>query len=159
MSGDVGYQWTRYLEIGPEVLMDKGSRSLETLVVWQRSLDYAVDVCESLIPLLPPEEKWALASQLRRAVQSIPANIAEGYGRYNYQETIHFCYIARGSMAETKTFLIMAHRLGYISKKDEDVYLNRLVELGKMLNGFIRHLRKQKAQINEIPESDEDYLA
>lgn len=139
--------------------MEKESRRLETLVVWQQSLDYAVDVCQSVIPLLPPEEKWALASQLRRAVQSIPANIAEGYGRYNYQETIHFCYIARGSMAETKTFLIMAHRLGYISKKDEDAYLSRLVELGKMLNGFIGHLRKQKAQTNETPEADEVYLA
>jgi len=139
--------------------MEKGNRSLETLTVWQQSLDYAVDVCQSLIPLLPSEEKWALASQLRRAVQSIPANIAEGYGRYNYQETIHFCYIARGSMAETKTFLIMAHRLGYISDQDSEAYLSRLVALGKMLNGFIGHLRKQKAQIKETPESDEVYLA
>jgi four helix bundle protein len=139
--------------------MEKGSGRLETLAVWQRSLDYAVDVCQSVVPSFPPEEKWALASQLRRAVQSIPANIAEGYGRYNYQETIHFCYIARGSMTETKTFLIMAHRLGYISKAESENYLNRLMELGKMLNGFIGHLRKQKAQIKEVPESDEVYLA
>ena len=139
--------------------MEKGKRRLETLEVWQQSLDYAVDVCQNVIPKFPSEEKWALASQLRRAVQSIPANIAEGYGRYNYQETIHFCYIARGSMTETKTFLIMAHRMGYLSKKDSEVYLNRLVELGKMLNGFIGHLRKLKALIKEAPESGEVYLA
>ena len=62
-------------------------------------------------------------------------------------------------MAETKTFLLMAHRLGYISDQDSEAYLNRLVTLGKMLNGFIGHLRKQKTQIKETPESDEVYLA
>jgi len=63
---------------------------LETLDIWQKSVDYAVDVCQIVIPCLPPEENWALSSQLRRSVQSISANIAEGYGRYNFQETIHF---------------------------------------------------------------------
>ncbi len=138
--------------------MAQGNRGLETLEVWQKSMDYAVDVCKEVLPLLPPEEKWALASQLRRAVQSIPANIAEGYGRYNFQETIHFCYIARGSMAETKTFLIMASRLGYIGEAFLNGYLERLLELGKMLNGFIGHLRKQKSQIKEECSPDEAYI-
>ena len=84
-------------------MMVKRKQGLETLEIWQRSMDFAVDVCQHILPLFPPEEKWALNSQLRRAAQSIPANIAEGYGRYNFQETIHFCYIARGSMAETKS--------------------------------------------------------
>ena len=138
--------------------MVQGNRGLETLEVWQKSLDYAVDVCQTVLPLLPPEEKWALASQLRRAVQSVPANIAEGYGRYNFQETIHFCYIARGSMAETKTFLIMASRLDYIDEELLEKYLAHLVELGKMLNGFIGHLRRQKSQIKEELSSEEVYV-
>jgi four helix bundle protein len=98
-------------------------------------VDFAVEICQDLVPYLPSEEKWALASQLRRAAQSIPANIAEGYGRYTYQETIRFCYIARGSIAETKTLLIMAYRLGYVDEPTHRKYLNRLNELVKMLHG------------------------
>jgi four helix bundle protein len=142
-----------------EDLMEKKNQGLETLEVWNRSVDYAVDVCQNVISLFPSEEKWALASQLRRAVQSISANIAEGYGRYNYQETIHFCYIARGSMAETKTHLLLAHRLGYINDVLHEGYQSRLSELGKMLHGYIKHLRKQKSNlgVRELPETDLGY--
>jgi len=92
-------------------------QGLESLKIWQKSVDFAVDVCRSVLTLFPLEEKWALTSQLRRAVYSISANIAEGYGRFNYQETIHFCYIARGSLAETKSFLVLANRLGYLDER------------------------------------------
>ena len=138
-------------------MMTKGRQGLETLEIWQKAMDYAVDVCQNILPLLPVEEKWALSSQLRRAVQSIPANIAEGYGRYNYQETIHFCYIARGSMAETKTHLVLALRLGYADSTMIQPYLNRLTELGKMLHGYISHLRKQKSIVKEQPETEDTY--
>jgi len=139
--------------------MAKDNQGLESLNVWQKSVDFAVDVCQNMLPLFPPEEKWALSSQLRRAVYSIFANIAEGYGRFNYQETIHFCYIARGSMAETKTFLVLSERLGYIDETLHQTYQSRLIELGKMLHGYINHLRKQKAQtmIKEYPDMDNSY--
>ncbi len=139
--------------------MTRDNQGLESLVVWQKSVDFAVDVCQEIVPMLPPEEKWALSSQLRRAVQSISANIAEGYGRYNHQETIHYCYIARGSMAESKTHLVLAHRLGYVEDKIHQDYQNRLIELGKMLHGFIKHLRNQKNrnQIKEIFGEEDDY--
>lgn len=125
-------------------ISEKKNQGLETLKVWLRTLDYAVDICQNLIPLFPQEEKWALSSQLRRSVQSIPANIAEGYGRYHFKETIHFFYIARGSMAETKTYLVLAVRLGYIKEELIQKYMEELSELGKMVNGYITHLRKQK---------------
>jgi four helix bundle protein len=139
--------------------MAKGDQGLETLIIWQKSLDFAVDVCQNVLPLFPPEEKWALSSQLRRAVYSISANIAEGYGRYNFQESIHFCYIARGSMAETKTFLVLSERFGYIDETLHQTYQSRLIELGKMLHGYINHLRKQKDQkmINEYPDMENSY--
>ena len=132
---------------------------LETLEVWQKAIDYAVDICQQVLPLLPSEEKWALNSQLRRAVQSIPANIAEGYGRYSFQESIHFCYIARGSMVETKSHLILAHRLGYLDDELHKQCQLRLTELGKMLNGYINHLRRQKgiSYLHETPKLDEPY--
>ena len=72
---------------------DKG---LETLQVWQKEMAFAVNVCRQILPKLPTQEKWSLTDQLRRSVQSIPTNIAEGYGRYYYQESIRYCYIARG---------------------------------------------------------------
>jgi four helix bundle protein len=137
--------------------MDKGNQGLETLQIWQKAVDLAVDICENLVPYLPSEEKWALASQLRRAAQSIPANIAEGYGRYTYQETIRFCYIARGSIAETKTHLILAYRLGYLDASIQRHYLDQLDDLVKMLHGYIGHLRKQKSLIKEHPDLDEKY--
>lgn len=139
--------------------MERKNQGLETLEVWCKAVDYAVDVCQNVIPFFPPEEQWALASQLRRAVQSIPANIAEGYGRYNFQETIHFCYIARGSMTETKTHLLLSHRLGYIDNEMHQKYQSQLTELGKMLHGYIGHLRKQKhtTSIHDHFESDKNY--
>ena len=139
--------------------MEPKNQGLESLEIWRKAVEYAVNTCQNVIPLFPHEEKWALSSQLRRAVQSIPANIAEGYGRYNFQETIHFCYIARGSMAETKTYLVLAYQMGYIK---EEIYLNfldQLTDLGKMTHGYIAHLRKQKAisAVREIPQQDETY--
>ena len=132
----------------------EGKQGLESLEIWHRTIDFAVDICKSVLPLLPVEEKWVLNTQLRRAAQSIPANISEGYGRYGFQETIHFCYIARGSMAEVKTHLILAHRLGYIDDKIHEQYQTRLAELGKMLHGYIKFLRNQKEnyQVKETPQ-------
>ena len=139
--------------------MAKGNQGLETLEIWHKAVDYAVDVCQNVLPFLPKEEKWALNSQLRRAVQSISANIAEGYGRYHFQETIQFCYFARGSMAETKTHLVLASRLGYIDDETHLAYQSRLTELGKMLHGYISHLRNQKNvnSIKEKPELEDTY--
>ena len=140
-------------------MMVEKKRGLETLEVWQKAIEYAVEICQNVIPLFPSDEKWALSSQLRRAAQSIPANIAEGYGRYNYQEAIRFCYIARGSMAETKTHLVLANRLGYLDDTTHQDFLARLSEIGKMLNGYIKHLRKQKemSYLHEAPNPPETY--
>jgi four helix bundle protein len=140
-------------------MMVEKKRGLETLEVWQKAIEYAVEICQNVIPLFPSEEKWALSSQLRRAAQSIPANIAEGYGRFNYQEAIHFCYIARGSMAETKTHLVLAHRLGYMDDTTYQDFQIRLSELGKMINGYINHLRKQKemSYLHETAKPTETY--
>jgi four helix bundle protein len=145
-------------EVDCEARMTESKQGLETLQVWQKALDFAVDVCQNIVPSFPPEEKWSLSSQLRRAVQSIPANIAEGYGRFSYQESIHFYYIARGSMAETKNHLLLAYRLDYINEILHQQYQLRLLELGKMLHGYIAHLRNQKKlKIEESHGLTDDY--
>ena len=133
------------------------SKGLQGLVLWQKAMDFAVGVCRSLLPILPAEEKWSLSLQLRRAVQSIPANIAEGYGRYYYQESVRYGYIARGSLEETYSHLTIAHRLGYLT---DEIYHNQVLivnELRRMLNGYIAYLKQSKrgdaAPVSSIHES------
>jgi four helix bundle protein len=92
-------------------------QGLETLEAWKRAKDLAVKVCKEILPLLPAEERWSLSQQIRRAVQSVPANIAEGHGRFYFQETVRFCYIARGSLSETLHHITIAYELGYILQK------------------------------------------
>ena len=130
--------------------MEQGTRKgLETLEVWQRSLDFASKVCKVILPLLPNEEKYSLTHQLRRAVQSIPANIAEAYGRYHYQDSIRFCYIARGSLEETYSHLALARELGYLTSTDFGVLVEEVSKLRRMLNGYILFLKRSKRGENE----------
>ncbi len=120
---------------------DKG---LEALQVWQKAMAFTIRLQREILPLLPVEEKWSLASQIRRAAQSIPTNIAEGYGRFYYQEGIHYCYYARGSLEEVFTQICLAHKLDYISQ-DTFNNINRDIEdIRRLLNGYIQYLRKNK---------------
>lgn len=102
-----------------------------------------------VLPLLPKEEKWCLAQQLRRAVLSIPANIAEGHGRYYYQETIRFCYIARGSLEETYTYINLAHDLSFIPLELYQDINNSIEELIRLINGYIAYLKRSKRGFDE----------
>jgi four helix bundle protein len=126
-----------------------GEKGLDGLHLWHQTLDFAEKVYRQALPFFPPEEKWALAAQLRRAVQSIPANIAEGYGRNYYQETIRFCYIARGSLEETYSHLTIAHRLGYLTEKDYRGLVEDVQALRKSLNGYVGFLKRSKRGANE----------
>ena len=124
-------------------------KELETLKVWQRAMEFAVRICKNVLPQLPSHEKYALAAQLRRSVQSIPANIAEGYGRYYFQESIRFCYIARGSLEESSSHLALAYQLEYLP---EETYINLMTEISeirRMLNGYIAFLKTSKRGMNE----------
>jgi len=92
---------------------------------------------------LPVEEKYNLESQIRRASVSITANIAEGYGRYHYQEGIQFYRISRGSLFELKDHLISCFDFGYINK-DLLEEGKELIETAKIsLNGYINYIRNQ----------------
>jgi four helix bundle protein len=126
--------------------VDKG---LETLQIWQRSLGFAKLVCIEILPLLPSQEKWALVEQLRRSVQSIPANIAEGYGRYYFQESVRFCYIARGSLEETFSQLALAYKLKYLPDDIYNSLIAEIQELRRVLNGYISFLKESKRGASE----------
>lgn len=87
--------------------------AFKQLVVWQKAMEL-VRVVYRLSKLFPAEERYALTDQLRRAVVSIPSNIAEGNGRAGNKDYAHFLAIARGSLYETLTQLQIARDLGYI---------------------------------------------
>lgn len=122
---------------------------LEKLDAWCKARDLAVRIHKEVLPLLPPEEKYALSQQLRRSSQSIPANIAEGHGRFYFQDNVRFCYIARGSLEETLSHIVYAYKVDYIS---EIIYKSFAVDgesLNRLINGYIGFLKKSKQGANE----------
>lgn len=113
-------------------------KTYEELEVWRVAMELAERVYE-LQKTLPKEEVYGLGDQIRRAVVSVPSNIAEGFGRDSTADFVHFLYIARGSLFETRTQLELAHRLGYLNP--EQTLLDRFDSTARLLNGLIRSLR------------------
>ncbi len=119
-------------------------KSFEELACWKEARKLRLFVKDSLITKFPSFEKYDLISQIRRSSRSVGANIAEGYGRFHFQENIQFCRIARGSLFETLDHGIVALEEGYISEED----LNELRIIHNktllILNGYIKYLKNQK---------------
>ncbi len=109
----------------------------KNLAVWQKAMSFTTDVYR-LTQGFPQEERLGLTSQIRRAVVSIPSNIAEGYGRSSDLEIVRFLHIALGSANEVETQLLIATNIGYISNDDADTYLTRIGELIAMLRSLIK---------------------
>jgi four helix bundle protein len=105
------------------------------LVVWQKSMDLAVQVYR-LTAQFPKSEMYRLTSQVTRAAASVPANIAEGNARSSRRDYAHFLSIAKGSLNETATFLILALRLGYLHEREAAPTLFLITEIGKMLTAL-----------------------
>ena len=106
------------------------------LVVWQRAMELVQQVYV-LSKKFPADERYALTDQLRRAVVSIPSNIAEGSGRSSNADYAHFLSIARGSLYETMTQLRIAVDLGYIPELSEDIN-SKIDEVGRMLGAMLK---------------------
>ena len=113
--------------------------SYKDLIVWQKSMDLVEEVYQ-LVKFLPKEETYALSDQMRRAVVSIPSNIAEGKTRNSVKEYIQFLSIARGSVSELNTQLLICNRLNFISEEQINKAINLCEEIGSMLYGLIRKL-------------------
>jgi len=90
---------------------------------------------------LPHHENFGLISQIRRAAVSIPANVAEGHGRRHTGDYVHHLSMARGSLLELETHLLIATRLGYLESKDLEAFLKITDEVGRMISGLILKLR------------------
>lgn len=109
--------------------------SFENLKVWQDSRKLVSSVYR-LIEKFPPSEKFALSDQLRRAVISVPSNIAEGSGRFSNKEKIRFIEISYGSLMEVYCQLILAYDLQYISKEELESESQKINEISKMLKAL-----------------------
>lgn len=114
--------------------MEDKDYSYRNLIVWQKAMQL-VELVYARVRSLPSEEKYALGDQLRRAVVSVPSNIAEGNGRASNKDYAHFLAMARGSLYETMTQLEIAERLGYFEHSDEIDALG--VELRRMLSSLM----------------------
>ena len=122
-------------------------RSYKDLVAWQKSMDLVTAVYRASQGF-PKEEIFGLVSQIRRSAVSVPSNIAEGHARTSRKEFQYFLSNARGSLAELETQLTIAHQLAYIDETGINQLLDRLEEVGRILNGLLTALkRSSKSEI------------
>ncbi len=120
-----------------------GLKTYRDLDVWQRSVDLVL-TAYALSKKLPSEERFGLTSQPQRAAVSIPANIAEGYGRIHRGDYVHHLSVDRGSLAELETHVTIAVRLGFIERDEAMEIWNLSQEVGKMLNKLVQSLDRRK---------------
>jgi four helix bundle protein len=125
--------------------------SFEELTVWTeaRHLRQAV---YALTKELPAAEKYVVVPQLRRAALSVTNNIAEGHGRYHYQENVQFLRLARGSLEEILDDLTLCEEQRYSSLEKAQEIRRQIIRVEQLINGYIRYLLAQKsATVHETP--------
>ena len=109
------------------------------LAVWKRSLVFVTQIYH-MTAEFPPEERFGLVSQMRRAAVSIPSNIAEGATRNTHKEFTNFLYIAQGSASELETQILISRDLGFVDMTVSDDILRELDEISKMIIGLQKSL-------------------
>ncbi|MDD4178644.1 MAG: four helix bundle protein [Candidatus Margulisbacteria bacterium] len=111
------------------------------LRVWQEGKSITVSIYK-LTEKFPGQERFGLTDQLRRAANSVCANIAEGFERYHTKDKIRFYYLARGSAAECKSHLLISKELGYLSEETTKNLIEQCSEIGRMINAMITAIRE-----------------
>ena len=123
------------------------------LIAWQKAMELVTaiyDVTEGF----PPHEQFGLVSQLRRAVVSVPSNIAEGKAHYSNRDFVRFLRHARGSLAEIETQILIAQRRQYLPATTTTKLSQELDELGRILSGLINSLNRKQAQDSGLGTQD-----
>lgn len=115
-------------------------QTFKDLIVWQHGHQLVLDIYR-LTNSFPKSEMFSLVDQMRRAVVSITSNIAEGFGRRGNKEKIQFLHLSLGSCYELSNQINIAHDLGYLSKEDNERLEQRIGNVSRLLNGFIRSLK------------------
>lgn len=116
--------------------------SHQDLEAWRSAIDL-VDMVYDLAKQLPTDERFGLISQMQRAVVSVPANIAEGCGRDSTKDFLRHLSIARGSLAEVSTFLVIIRRRGFATSLEMDEINAQLDKVGRLTAGLRRSLRSK----------------
>ena len=125
--------------------------SFQKLNVWQEAKKLVVDVYH-LLDEFPKFEKYALCDQIRRAVVSVPSNIAEGSGRKSLKEQIRFLEISYGSLMETYNQLLIAIDLTYITEESVEAIKPRIDSVAKMINGLSVSYSNKLEEQNSKPQ-------
>jgi four helix bundle protein len=123
--------------------MSEIKSTFETLDVWKKGRELRNKISK-LTKSFPSEEKFRLTDQMIRASRSVTANIAEGHGRYHYQENIQFCRQARGSLFELIDHLYVALDEEHIDNNGYNNYKSYIDEVIRLLNGYIKYLETRK---------------
>jgi len=116
-------------------------RPHEDLKIWRMAMEVVNEIYE-LTKKFPMNEKYGLVIQMRRSAISIPSNIAEGASRHSKSEFVQFLYIARGSLSELETELLISLKQGYISSKRCKTIMDKTDSVGKMLTSLIKRMDK-----------------
>lgn len=127
-------------------------KSYRDLIAWQKGILLVTDVYK-LSSKMPETEKFGLVSQITRAAVSIPANIAEGWGRETPKNFLQFLRIARGSAMEVDTLLEIAHNTRMISSDEYNLTLAKVTEVNKIIQGLINSIKEK----NMISEPEVEY--
>lgn len=122
------------------------SVNFKDLLIYQNARKLRINAF-NLSKNFPIEEKYRLTDQLIRSTRKCPANIAEGHGRFHYQENIQFCRIARASLTETIEHINCGLDCQYINEKEANSLKTEVIRLIKMINGYIKYLKKRKQQM------------
>jgi len=113
------------------------------LDVWKKCRDIRIMIWK-LCKKFPAEEKFRLADQMIRASRSSTANIAEGYGRFHFQENIQFCRQSRGSLFELMDHVLVAEECEYIYSEEKVKLIKHVISAIRLLNGYIKYLKARK---------------
>jgi four helix bundle protein len=117
-----------------------GYKSFEEMSVWQKAMVLSMRIFD-LTEKLPRKEDYSLTSQIRNSALSVSGNIAEGFGRKHTKDKLNFYYDSRGSLSETKNYLIYGKRVGYFKDKEFEDNMKLIEEIWKELNSLIAALR------------------
>jgi len=129
----------------------KKIESYEDLIVWQKSVDLVVEVY-GITRMLPTAERFSLCAQLKRAALSVPANIAEGFGRWHAKDFARFLLIANGSVNEIETHLHVCVRLAYLQKIQTARAMTLAGEISKMVFAIKNKLvSRRKSRFEALP--------
>jgi four helix bundle protein len=112
------------------------------LVLWQKAMALAFTAYRATRSL-PRDEAFGLTSQIRRAAVSVPSNVAEGSARRTTRDYLAFLHVSRGSLAELRTQLLIAHEVGFFTDADLRSLETQVDEVGRLLNAVIRGLHRR----------------